>query len=109
MKFRIGKLRQRIELQSVAETTDGMGGFTEVWSTFATVWADIRPVSTNERFYSQQLQATTTHKVIIRTNDNVTEKDRLIFDGRTFQIKGILRDLEEARYMTLECREGVGT
>jgi len=109
MKFRIGKLRQRIEIQAVTETPDGMGGFSEVWTTFATVWADIRPVKAEEKFYSQQLQAKTSHKITIRTLDTVTEKSRIVYNSRIFEIKGIMRDLEESRYMLLECKEGVGT
>jgi hypothetical protein len=50
------KLDKRVAIQSATQSTDGQGGFTETWTTDATVWAWIRPVKGFEKFQAMQTQ-----------------------------------------------------
>ena len=43
-----GQLRHRVTIQQATETTDGFGGVTQAWATFATVWAAVEPLTGRE-------------------------------------------------------------
>jgi len=109
----VGKLRHRIKIQTLTRSSDGQGGFSSSWTDLATVWADIKPTSSKERLYAQQLEYQRSHKVVIRyladLTAGVTNTHRFTFDGRTFQIKGV-RLLDEKKFwMLLDAEENQGT
>lgn len=109
----IGKLRHRITIQTLVRATDGQGGFTSTWTDLATVWADIKPVSSQERLFTQKVDYQRSHKVVIRylsdLTAGVTNTHRFIFDGRTFQIKGVRLFDEQKFYMMLDAEENQGS
>jgi len=103
----VHQLRHRITIQNRTQSSDGMGGVTESWSTFATVWASIDPMKAGEVFWARHIESRVTHKVMIRYLNGLTTSMRFTFGGRTFQIKGI-RNLEERRqWMEIVAEEGV--
>jgi len=110
---KIGALRHRITIQSLLLAPDGQGGNTEVWTDLCEIWADVQPVSSNERLYARQLQYTRSHKVIIRNLEDldvgVTHTHRFLFDQRTFHIKGIRRLDEKRFWLILDAEENVAT
>lgn len=105
----IGKMKNRVVIQSLANTTDGQGGWTAVWSTFSTVWAEIVPVSSSERLFGSRLEYQRTHKCTMRFLSNVTTDMRIFYDSRYFQIKGIRFPNEEKFFMLLDLEENQGT
>jgi SPP1 family predicted phage head-tail adaptor len=91
----IGKLRHQITIQQVAQVADGIGGYTESWSSFAAnIWAKVEPVSTRQKFESRQLQHEVTHKILIRGGLALTSAMRIVFGARVFHIQSY-RDFEE--------------
>lgn len=112
-EIKIGALRHRITIQKLNLTRDGQGGQTETWSDFSIVWADVQPVSANERLYTRQIQYQRSHKVIIRyledLTKDVTSTFRFLFDSRTFQIKGIRRLDEKKFWLLIDAEENRGT
>jgi SPP1 family predicted phage head-tail adaptor len=107
--LKIRDLRQRITIESLTRTADGQGGFTESWSTFAEVWANIKPANASERYFAQRVESNITHKISIRWLESVQSEMRIQFEGRLFQIHGVRRDDEERWFMTLDCVENVGS
>ncbi len=105
----IGELRQRIVIQTLSTAPDDQGGSTETWTTFATVWAKIEPVSSRERYYSEQIQYQRSHKITMRYLAGVTNTMRISFDSRTFQIKGTRRLDERRFWMAVDVEENQGT
>lgn len=105
----IGKLRHRITFETLAQVSDGQGGSTETWSTLATVWASVTPVSSKERLYGQKIDYQRSHKVIIRHRTDITQEMRFTYDSRTFQIKGALRPDERKFYLFIDAEENQGT
>jgi len=102
----IGDLRHRVSIQSVAQSSDGQGGYTEGWSTDSTVWAKIDPLNGYERMQAQQLASPVTHKVTIRYLSGLTTKHRLLSGSRVFAIKEVINLAEENRFLQLRCVEG---
>ena len=109
MAAKIADLRQRIKFQSLTRASDGQGGWTESWADVMTVWAQVKPVSQKERYFSQQIQPTTTHKITIRWVGGLTPEMRVVFESRIFQIHGLIREDEKRFFMFIEAEEGVGS
>lgn len=105
----IAELRHRIVFERVAKVTDGMGGWTTVWSTVATVWAKVEPVSASERIYSQRIETQRSHKVVIRYRNDITTDMRFTYSGRTFQVKGVSIPDERKVYLFIDAEENQGT
>lgn len=109
MGVKIAELRHRIKFQSLTRTPDGQGGWDESWSDFAEVWAKIEPVSASERYFSQQIQQTISHRITIRNLEGLVSEMRILFEDRVFQIHGIRREIEERWFIMIDAQEGVGS
>lgn len=61
------------------------------WSDFATVWASLEDSAGSEVLQADQITAVKTTSFTIRYLDGVTEKMRVLFDGRHYDIESIQR------------------
>lgn len=82
-----GQLSERIELQRATRTDDGYGGYAETWATYATVWAQVRPLSGRERYHAQQIEAEASYRVTIRYRADVLDSDRIVWRGQNLNIR----------------------
>lgn len=85
-----GKLDRRITLERSTLSDDGLSQV-ETWAPLAEVWAGMTPISDGERWRAGEVGATATHRFVIRhssTSATLNPKDRLIYEGRTFNISG---------------------
>jgi SPP1 family predicted phage head-tail adaptor len=87
--MRIGLLDRRVTIQSLSTVLDGAGQEVETWGAVATVWMRVRPFRGGERFTAQQVvgKAVTTFEA--RYRSDVTIKNRLLWDGKTWDIADI--------------------
>lgn len=100
------RLKHQITIQQPTRTSDGMGGFTQVWNTFATVRAAVEPLRGKEQFEHQQIQSSITHRIRIRYRSGITPKMRIQFEGtRYFHIHSVINIEERDREMQLMCEE----
>lgn len=81
-----GRLRHRVSLQGVTRTDDGGGGYTEAWGDLATVWAAVEPLQGSEQIRAMQTEAAATHRVRMRYRAGVHAGQRVIHEGRGFEI-----------------------
>lgn len=103
----IGQMRHRVTIQTLAEASDGAGGFTGTWTDVATVWAKIEPLKGMEVLQAMQLEAPLTHKVFIRYRTGIaTNGVRLKHEGRYFDIKQVRNLMESERWLELLVEEG---
>lgn len=109
----IGKLRNKIELQSSTVTRDSVGQPIKSYTTYSTVWAHIRPMSGRELMNAQQPVGEITHQVMIRYDSNVSVDDRIrYYDNvkevyRHFDINYVGDYDEKNVVLTLMCKEAV--
>jgi len=101
----IGDMRERVELQSVARTRDSVGGLVETWTTYATVWASVQPMSQRESFYRQQTNASAAWKVSIRYRPDVVTKHRVKWRSHTFEVRGVNNSDVRRRFIEMACDE----
>ena len=103
-----GKLRHKIELQSVDRSTlDDYGQSVDTLTTYATVWGSIAPLTGRKVEIAQQVNAEATHEVIIRYRDDVKADDYILFGSRKFAIVSNLNIDERNRTIEILCKEVV--
>lgn len=82
-----GQLDQKIELQRLTRAPDGGGGYTEQWTTYATPWASVRPMSGRERYHAQQTQASANYRIKLYNRADIDPADRILWRGKVLNIR----------------------
>lgn len=101
----VGRLSQRVDIEEYTTSDDGMGGTTTTWSTLDTVWADIKPLTGDEKMRLGEYQSDLTHKIKIRYRSDVDSEKRVSYNGRTFNIKYLLNRDEKDAYLEMTATE----
>lgn len=86
-------------------------GFNEAittWSTVATVWASVEPISGREFFEAEHVQSEITHRVRLRYRAGITAQMRVLFDSRYLMIETVINYAERGTDLQLMCREMAG-
>lgn len=107
-----GMLRHIVAFQSPPSTPDGQGGYDGAWTPIATAAAvrgAITPLSGSERYFAGQLESPVTHRFVTRYRTDITTKDRMVYEGRVFQVRAILDIEERKRWLDIKLEEGVAT
>lgn len=97
-----GNLRHRIELQFESKTQDSTGDpVSDGWTTFATRWAFVKPLTGREVVQAQQIHAETTHSITLRYMNGINEAHRVLYEGRDFQILSVINVEERDKELIL--------
>ena len=106
---KIGLLRHRVEIQQATRTQDSYGDAIETWSTIATVWASVEPISGRELWQAQQAQADVTHTITIRVDSStpILPEHRVKWGSRIFHVESALTIEEVGRFRVLTTKEQV--
>jgi SPP1 family predicted phage head-tail adaptor len=108
--MRAGHLKHRIVLQSRTETQGSTGEVTWGWSTLATVWASVEPVSGRQYFAAAQVQSEVDTLVRIRYRTGLNGKLRVVFVHGSpaitdyFDVMSVLNLLEARNEVHLMCK-----
>jgi SPP1 family predicted phage head-tail adaptor len=86
-----GMLKEPVAFQRLTRTADGAGGFTEAWAAIAgtPTRGDVKAMSGNERWHSDRVEASSTHKIVVRYNAALTTVDRVVIRGLAYNIRFI--------------------
>lgn len=84
-----GRLDRRITILSRAAATDAWNQNSDIYNSLATVWAEVRDAGAKEREEADQRVTNHPKIFIIRHRSDVTTKDRIQYDGDTYQITGL--------------------
>jgi len=84
-----GTLNRRITIQQATTSADGYGEPIASWSSLAEVWAEVLPLTVNERFQAQQINPEATVKMRLRHRDDVTIHMRVLYEGVYYDIQGV--------------------
>ncbi len=109
MALEAGKLRHRVDIQTLTVTQDSNGAISETWVTrYASVPADIGPVSAREFMAADAMQSEITGKIRLRWRDDYNGAMRIVHNGRIYNPAGVLPDNVSGReYVTIPVKEGV--
>ena len=100
-----GDLRHRITIQQNTPSQNSHGEPVASWSTLATVWAAVEPLTGREFFTTEQVQSELSVRFRIRHRTGITPLMRISWDSRTFTIENVIRVQENKREIHLMCSE----
>jgi SPP1 family predicted phage head-tail adaptor len=100
-----GKLDKQITIQVRTLDQDASGQQTETWSTFATVYANIKPLIGRDYLAAKQLTDEISHDVTIRYRRGIKPKMRIFYLGRYMEIISIIDAEERREWLYLKCKE----
>ena len=98
-----GELRYRVTLQSPETATDPLGQPVEGWTDFAQVWGNIRHLRGVEAIKAGAVTSTVSASIRIRYRPDLNAGMRVLADGRTYEIKAVLPDMQRREYVDLVC------
>jgi SPP1 family predicted phage head-tail adaptor len=102
-----GALRHRLVLEQPVEAPDGAGGVTRSYATVTTLWAAVVPVTARGDVVAEELGATVTHRIVIRSGPEVTTRHRLREGARIFRIRALRDQDGSGRFMEINAEERV--
>lgn len=82
-------LRDEILLQNFVETRDTIGGTTETWDDWETVYAYARSVRSQDRYASARNMAVESYEFVIRWLEDLDPKMQIVYRSKTYRITGI--------------------
>ena len=85
-----GVMDQKATIETPTESTNAIGEPTFTWSTFATRFIALQPLSGNEQLSAMANEGSVTHRVRMRYTDGLKPKMRIVVGGRTFEIMSAL-------------------
>lgn len=88
--LRSGDLDTLATIETPTESANGIGEPILTWSTFATRWIAIVPLSGAEQLQAMATEGSITHRVRMRYTDGLKPKMRLTAGGRSFEIMSAL-------------------
>jgi SPP1 family predicted phage head-tail adaptor len=99
-----GKYDQYVTIKRPVYTTDGDYGerVESTTQTIASRWAEIKPLTGNERDYAARVAAE--YQVALRTPLDLRQNDRLIWGSRTLEVFTIL-ETPRSGEMVVQCKE----
>lgn len=107
--FRIGELDQHVTIEAPPDP-DNLTSFGEVdgdWTTFASGWAAIEPLSGRELFNAQQIHADISLQVKMWYVPDVTPKMRLKIGTRYLYIEQVTEPFSRRHELKMLCRESL--
>jgi SPP1 family predicted phage head-tail adaptor len=86
--------------------SDGMGGVTDTWANVGTVAARVSPAGAGiEMIAGGEFVAATGWVITVPVGTSVTERDRIIYDGQTYEITRTSTPRSYATCIRLDCNE----
>lgn len=102
-------LKHRVRIERLNLVEDDIGGQSHSWTLILEPWAYIKQTSGNEFYQAERLNGLATFKAVIRYNPLVTEVTRLVYAGKSYQIRSV-ENIEFAnKFMNLTLESGVPT
>jgi len=87
--MKAGRLNRRIIIQEPTEARGATGQSTPNWSTFRTVWADVKTLTGSENLDADQFVAKADTKFRVRYLSGLTRKMRISYNGDLYNILSI--------------------
>lgn len=102
--FSSGSRKERITIQRATITYNEFNEPVETWADLTTVWAKRQDASAGETYRAQEVGAQITMRFTVLKNSQIADvsaKDRISYDGRTFNITGV-REVKRNRWIEID-------
>lgn len=101
--MRPGLLNSRVVVQQQSTTQDALGQPVLSWSTFATLWADVRHTSGIEAIKDSAIASVVRASIRVRYRNGITTAMRVVHGSTTYNIVAVLPDVGGKEYVDLAC------
>lgn len=101
----VGALRERVSIQSQAQTVDEAGAISTTWTEVATCWARMKPVSMKQLLLAGRDESVRTYMMTIRYRTDLTTAHRVVWRGRRFDVQGVNDPTEQRQFLECMLRE----
>lgn len=106
--FRVGAMRERVQIQSASESADLAGQVIRTWSTtYANEPAQRMPVRGGESLRGRQVEAGIDEIFVTRFHADIVPQMRVVFDSRNYGIVYVNPVEGGRRYLELHCKANV--
>lgn len=96
LRLRAGKLRLPATIQQATRTQATSGDLSPTsWTTFASTYVEIRPLTGRDLWNAQQIQPDMTHQITCRYVPGVTSSMRVVAGTRVFDVVEPPENIEE--------------
>ena len=95
--------------QSLTKTSDGQGGYTTTWATFATVTGFIKPVSGKEMILDDHINTQNIKQFSFEHIVDITNEMRISYNGVNYNIHSIKSVQESTVWINILASEAVAT
>lgn len=103
--MRAGRLKSLIEIQRYTTTKNMVGEVKQSWNTLLNTRAEIKPLTAKEIFASNMNVSEVTHKITIRYEVEIKSTDRIVYNGRFFDITGVINIDEQNTVIEILTKE----
>ena len=86
VRVRAGRMRERVVIEVNTPVDNSVGEPIESWATLDTVWAEVETMDASETFKAGAERGTAPVIFRIRHRTDVSETNRLTWDGDTYDI-----------------------
>lgn len=101
----VGPLRERVSIQSQAQTVDGAGAISTTWAEVATCWARMKPVSMQQLLLAGRDESARVYSMTIRYRTDITTAHRIVWRARKFDVQGVNDPTEQRQFLECLLRE----
>jgi SPP1 family predicted phage head-tail adaptor len=105
----VGEMTERILIERAATSDDGHGGQDVTWSAVYPqgIWAKVRSVRGREQELHGRVASVETFVITVRFGVDVDELDRIVWRGKTMNVRSAADREGTREWWTLECEAGV--
>lgn len=101
----IGSMRERVSIQSQAQTVDAAGAITTTWTEVTTCWARMKPVSMKQLMLAGRDESERVYSMTIRYRTDITTAHRIVWRTRKFDVQGVNDPTEQRQFLECLLRE----
>lgn len=101
--MRTGTLNSRVVVEQQSTTQDALGQPVLTWSTFATLWANIKHTSGIETIKADALTTVTKVSIQVRYRTDIKAAMRVVHGTDVYNIVSVLPDKEAKNFTNLVC------
>jgi len=99
-----GRFSDRVTIKRPTETVNDVGERIKTLSAVASRWAEVKPLSGNERDYAARVAAELSYQVAFRTPLDIRQTDQVVWNSRTLEVAAVF-DAPGVGEMMVQCKE----
>lgn len=93
-----------VVIQQVTRTSDGMGGYKDVYITRHTLNVGFHSLTARERLLADRESALITNRMFMEYKSDIEQSDRVTYNGNTYEIVAIVDPAQKHEHLELDLR-----